>query len=242
MKIRENSPTWTSERSQFVALVSAVVMAASSVAGAEQARAGPSVAYDNAMAAYQRGDYSNAYREFFTAAKQGDDDALVSLWQMADGGCGSPPEEVSTLLKTNFGRGNATSRFLWAYAAYEGGAATKEQTMALSASPPLVEASAREGFPFAMFMTGNFYMGPTSLLVRAPRDPLQAFAWYSLAIRRGWSTKFLDDLDVEGLARKIGLSPEQITRGKELTDQLDKEVPKSRLIPWDGMPSLCQHK
>ena len=58
-------------------------------------RASPSLAAtDPGLAAYQHGNYGQAFREFTEAARKGDSNAALNLAVMYERGCGGPADSA----------------------------------------------------------------------------------------------------------------------------------------------------
>jgi TPR repeat protein len=203
--------------------------------------------YDEGVAAYQRGDYATAYREFSDAAKQGDGDAIVNL--LFSGKClrmaeimAEPPEkdELKLLRLRQAAAKSAGAKYWLAF--------SLEQSLINSDRVEIEKLrleSAEGGYPLAMADLGWKYGTSTQSF-----DPVRAYAWTALALRRMaqnpdpvGSAKIV----IKGAAQEVGnaniviarerlkkmtfmLSADQLAQAKELTDQLDKQTPRSKLI------------
>lgn len=194
--------------------------------------------YSNGMAAYARGDYKTAYREFMDAADHGESDALMNLAFMAgQPRCGPkmPGEEEELLCKAAEAK-NYTAKFMVHYARLWGRSFCESeggnQPEGIGNFIDLAEAAAEQGFPMAMVASAQAYENVTK-----PADPVRAYAWYTVAARRGLKNPNQDDS-----ARVAAtLTPEETIRGQQLAEQLDAKTPKSRLIEIDPAQT-CQPK
>lgn len=186
--------------------------------------------YEEGIAAAQRCDSDVAQRELSEAAKRGDLDAEVSLLLMGNG-ASSHDDSLKHLQQAALA-GNAGAKFWLAFAIGE--TASHPDPTALQ---KLISESAEGGYPPAMPPLGRLYADR--------RDPIRAYAWTNLALRRTEANLQLLPGGKEGWWQiqqerdeiTRSLSTEELARAKDLTDELDRQTPKSKLI----VPEPCPH-
>jgi hypothetical protein len=190
-----------------------------------------SAGYDEGVSAAQRCDYAAAYREFSEAAKQGDMDAQVSLLFIGDAGS---DEEYLKLLRQAVAANNAGAKYWLAFLTEHG-----MPHPDLNEIRKLVRESAEGGFVPAMAALGQLYgkwLDPSF-------DPVSAYAWTNLALRRaeenpkallrGNDDRRSIQAELDGIVHL--LSPNEVARAKDLTDELDRRTPRSKLV----IPEPC---
>lgn len=191
-----------------------------------------SAGYEEGLAAAQRCDYETANRELSEAAKQGDTDAQVVL--VFIGGAGGD-EEGLKVLRQAVAANNAGAKYWLAF--------LTEQVAShpdLAEIRKLIRESAEGGYLLAMAPLGSIYSERRG----GSFDPVRAYAWTNLALRRA-------DQDPKALPRSAErwsiqraldeltrlLSTEEVARAKNLTDELDRQTPRSKLV----IPEPCPH-
>lgn len=181
---------------------------------------------DEGLAAFAHRDYRLAIREFSNAAIAGDTSAVANLIYM--GACGEKDDELAQIIRTSeddiwqvmrkaADGGNAAARFWVTFAAvFSGGAQPPvdelKETSRLAAERGLIEA---------MDGLGN-------LLART-NDPAAAYAWFSLAAKRG-AEQALEKRD-----RAAGqLTSAQRAEADATLAKLESSVPRLRIIDVGG--------
>jgi probable HAF family extracellular repeat protein len=186
-----------------------------------------SAANEQGLKAFEHGDYATAASEFSEAASAGDSNAMVNLSLIYDSHCGVEPSgwEGQDFFDRAIKAGNPIAKFL----SMENGLWGNGPAPTIEEARTLTKAAAYEGYPLAMLQIGFSRLF-------SPNDAAQSYAWFGMFLRRALPSPARDEGQQRftQLARK--LSPDQIARGKELLDQLDQQVPQSKIIAAETCP------
>jgi TPR repeat protein len=194
----------------FAFLVTVYICAANAWAG-----------YSEAVAAATKADYAGAYQQFSQLADKGDTDALVNMAILTGESCGlnKPPALGNDLICKAAGADNVHARFFAALSAMFAAPVCPTLKFTENEFPALTLASATRGNVAAMLWSGKIYENGRQ------RDPIRAYAWYTLAIERGAPEA---QEEVDNLAPR--LSADDRARAKELAAKLDIDAPTSKLL------------
>lgn len=199
---------------------------------------GANAGFEQGLEAYKRGDYVTAFQELSAAASRSNSDAMVLLFKMYSGGCSvaRDDEKALDLLTQAATANNAHAQFMLALVImYKNNFPSDEA--AHRKFEKLIQQSAEQGFSEAMRVLGGLRVGDGKEIVG---DPVQAYAWFGLAVRRamgvpeGYRADFISLIrgNMDRVAAK--LLPEQIERATLLIEQLDRQTPLLRsTIPVD---------
>jgi len=132
-------------------------------------------------AAYKRGDYETAYKEFLPLANKGDHRAMYALGSMYAGGQGVE-RDLKQAIKwfkeaAKYGRADAMFKL---GIMYEEGHGTKQN---LKRAVNWYGKSAKRGYPMAQFKLGALYYMGKGL----KQNNIHAYAWLGLAATRNLS-------------------------------------------------------
>ncbi len=166
--------------------------------------------FDEAAAAYKRGDYATALREWRPLAKQGNADAQFFLGAMYDAGR-SVPQDHAEVVK-------------WSRKAAEKGVAEAQYNLGfmyrhgLGVPQDYAEAvrwyrkAAEQGLALAQFKLGIMYFKGRGV----PKDYVQAHMWNTLAASRFSPGEDRDDavMTLDDVAEKM--TPAQIAEAQKL--------------------------
>jgi TPR repeat protein len=170
---------------------------------------------DEGVAAYRRGDYAKAYKEFKPLAEQGNADAQYILGAMYSEGQGVPQDYVEAMrwYRKAAEQGDAHAQYILGAMYDEGEGVPQDYTEALK----WYRRAAEQGHAYAQWTLGLVYHEGQSV----PQDYVQAHMWFSLAAAQGVSVaeKFRDSLAEKmtpvQLAEAQRLAREWKPKGKE---------------------------
>ncbi len=135
--------------------------------------------FDEGEAAYDRGDYARAYKEFRPLAEQGDADSQFYLGVMYDFGRGVSQDYIQAMKwfrrAAERGDGEAQFELGWAYA--EGQGVPQDYAGAVK----WYRKAAEQGFPPAQRELGGLYANGQGM----PQDHAEAIKWYRKAAEQG---------------------------------------------------------
>ena len=179
--------------------------------------------YEEGVEAFERRDCTAAFQEMEEAELLGDSRALATSLSFNRQCCLTPaPSEkhLDDSLCKSADAGNAAAKFLivWGRAAVGRDACGRLGNP--DTSTATVFMAAEQGFPMAMGASGELYEQDSRTT-----DPVRAYAWYSLAARRGISFESASAQRV-----KAKLSAEELSRGDQLVEELDGRVPRARMF------------
>jgi TPR repeat protein len=178
-------------------------------------------AYPDALAAAERGDYAGAYQQFSELAEKGNTDALVNMWLLTEESCGlkKSPALADELICKAVSAGNVHARAWAALSNMFAAPLCPTWTFNQGEFPAITLASAMRGNVAAMLWSGKIYEnGGTP-------DPVSAYAWYTLASKRGASEA---QEDADSIAKR--LSVDDRVRAQELAEKLDRDTEKAQVL------------
>jgi hypothetical protein len=179
--------------------------------------------YEQGVEAFERRDCTTAFQQMEEAELLGDSRALATSLSFNRQCCLTPaPSEqhLDDSLCKSAEAGNAAAKFLvvWGRAVVGRDACGRLSNPA--ASTTTVFTAAEQGFPMAMAASGEIYEQDSQAT-----DLVRAYAWYSLAARRGISFESASAQRV-----KPKLSAEELSRGDQLVEELDARIPRARMF------------
>ena len=176
--------------------------------------------YPEAVAAAAKGDYVGAYEQFSRLADKGDTDALVNM-SLLNGSCAlnKRPASHDDLICKAANAANVHGRFFAALSSLFAAPVCPTLKFAKDEFPAISLASATRGNVAAMLWSAKIFENGR------PRDPIRAYTWYILAIKRG-APEIQEDADNLGQR----LSADERARAKELAARLDAETPRAQVL------------
>jgi TPR repeat protein len=135
--------------------------------------------FEDAAAAYERGDYETAYRLIKLLAEQGDASAQNNLGLMYANGEGVPQDyaEAVKWYRLAAEQGNAVAQNNLGLRYYKGEGVLQDYTEAMK----WLRLAAEQGDARAQSNLGVMYYNGEGV----PQDYVQAYMWFSLAVSRG---------------------------------------------------------
>ncbi len=139
------------------------------------ARAG----FDEGVAAYDRGDYATALKEFRPLAEQGDASAQFSVGIMYESGKGVPQDyaEAAKWYRRAAEQGIAEAQSILGVMYHAGDGVPQDRVEALKWH----RMAAEQGYVRAQLETGLMYRHGQGV----PQDSIQAHMWFDLAAEQG---------------------------------------------------------
>jgi hypothetical protein len=134
---------------------------------------------DDGVAAYTRGDYARAYKEFKPLAEQGNATAQSCLGWMYDKGQGVPQDfaEACKWYRKAAEQGDADGQYFLGVMFKDGRGVSKDDAEAVK----WFRKAAEQDYPEAQHCLGLAYVGGFGVL----QDFVQAHMWLNLAAARG---------------------------------------------------------
>ena len=192
--------------------------------------------FDEAVAAYDRGDYATAVRGFLVHAEQGDATAQYKLGVMYDKGEGVLKDEAEAVrwyrLAAEQGYADAQNNLGVMYDKGEG--VLKDESEAAT----WYRKAAEQGHAIAQFNLGNMYYNGLGVL----KDESEAATWYRKAAEQGHAiAQFnLGNMYYNGLGRSRRTSPKRqrwYRQGRRAGSRQRPVQPRSHVQPTaEGVP------
>ena len=183
--------------------------------------------FEEAKAAYDRGDYAVAFESFRVLAEQGDVDAQVRLGMMYVQGRGVPQDDAEAVgwyrRAAEQGDADAQTRLGAMYA--RGRGALQDDVEAVS----WFRRAASRGYANAHLALGIMYADGRGV----PQDYVQAYKWFNLATSRPSSSEWVRDRAVQSRNYVVSrMTPQQIAEAQRLAREWrprQSETPTSDL-------------
>ncbi len=168
------------------------------------ARAG----FGEGIAAYERGDYATALKEFRPLAEQGDADAQFSVGIMYESGKGVPQDyaEAAKWYRKAAEQGIAEAQSILGVMYHAGDGVPQNHAEALKWH----RMAAEQGYVRAQLETGLMYRHGQGV----PQDTIQAHMWFDLAAAQGntlgrkYRDKLAKDMTPAGISKAQALARE----------------------------------
>ncbi len=154
--------------------------------------------FDQAVAAYKRGDYQKAFVDFKKLAEQGNADAQTWLGMMYSKGKGIPEDDQEAVVwyRQAAEQGDAEAQYNLGLMYTEGAGVSVNDRQAAA----WYRKAANQGIAEAQYNLGVMYANGTGL----PKDNLRAYFWWLLASAQGYAAAIYYRDEVEK-----GLTPQQ---------------------------------
>ncbi len=164
--------------------------------------------WDEGVAAYERGDYATALREFRPLAEQGNAGAQSNLALMYRHGQGVPQDyaQAARWYRRAAEQGHADAQFYLALMYKNGQGVPRDYAEAVR----WYSKAADQGFAFAQYSLGAMYAGGQGV----PQDYVQAHMWFSLAEAQGYTGDSMTPDLVEELMTPAQIAEAQRRAGK----------------------------
>ncbi len=135
--------------------------------------------FGEGIAAYERGDYATALKEFRPLAEQGDASAQFSVGTMYESGLGVPQDfaEAAKWYRKAAEQGHAKAQSILGVMYHSGDGVPQDHAEALKWH----RLAAEQGFARAQLETGLMYRHGQGV----PQDSIQAHMWFNLAAEHG---------------------------------------------------------
>ena len=163
-----------------------------------------------ALAAYQRGDYATALREWRPLAEQGNPEAQFNLGAMYERGQGVTQDdtEAARWYRKAAEQGNANAQFFLGVRYIEGKGVPQDYARAVG----WWRKAAEQGVAEAQYNLGNMYYNGKGV----PQDYVQAHMWSNLAASRFPPSEYRDQAvkNRDIVAKKM--TPAQISEAQKL--------------------------
>jgi len=166
--------------------------------------------FDDGKAAYDRGDYAKAYKEFKPLAEQGDIVAQFYLGVMYDFGRGVSQDYIQAMkwYRKAAEQGDYEAQFELGLAYADGNSVPQDYAEAVK----WYRKAAEQGFPPAQRELGGLYANGQSV----PQDFIQAYMWFYLAAAHAddtYAEDYAGDFK-DSLAEKM--TPAQVAEAQRL--------------------------
>ena len=154
--------------------------------------------FDQAVAAYNNGDYQNAFIDFKKLAEQGNAEAQTWLGMMYSKGKGIPEDDQEAVdwYRKAAEQGDAEAQYNLGVMYGEGTGVSENDRLAAT----WYRKAANQGIAEAQYNLGVMYANGTGL----PKDELRAYFWWLLASAQGYASAIHYRDEVEK-----GLTPQQ---------------------------------